>query len=187
MQESYVMIELGQAGLSNIPQKAFTLVEFLTVLAMAAIFIALAVPGYYGLIQNNKVVSVANKLSASLGLARMEAVKRGVRVSVCPAANAAFSACGSNAQWSQGWIVFIDADNNNAIESSNDLVKVAEALPGGTQISTSARIISFDSTGFLTTGSTTLTLRASGCTGNNARVISIATSGRLSVATAACN
>ena len=165
----------------------FTIIEFIAVLAIAAIFLIAAVPGYQALIQNSKVVTVTNKLSASLNLARMEAVKRGVRVSVCPAGNNAFTACGDSSQWGAGWIVFTDADSNNAIDSVNDLVKITEEAPGGTAISSSSSIISFDGSGFVSSGASTLTLRASGCTGNNARILNVSSSGRLSIATASCN
>jgi len=165
----------------------FTLIELIAALSIAAIFIIIAVPGYYSLIQNNKVVSVANQLSASFNQARMEAVKRGVRVSVCPAGNASFTACGSNTQWQQGWIVFTDADNNNAIESTADLVKIAHALPSGITITTTSNMVSYDGTGFVTSGSASLFLSAAGCSGNNARTINIAAGGRLSIVNAACS
>ncbi|AHE67332.1 GspH/FimT family pseudopilin [Legionella oakridgensis] len=167
--------------------RGFSLVELLTVLAIAAILTIMAVPGYNALIQNNKIVSAANKLSASLNFARMEAVKRGVRVAVCPTANAGFTACGNNTQWSQGWIIFIDSDNNNAIETTNDLVKVAQPLPNDAAITTSSNVISYDGSGFLTSGTSSLSLRMTRCTGNNARVINVASSGRVSVSMAACN
>ncbi len=165
----------------------FTLIELITALLIAAVFITIAVPGYYSLIQNNKVVSVANKLSASFNQARMEAVKRGVRVSVCPAGNVSFTACGNNTQWQQGWIVFTDADNNNAIDSTDDLVKIAHALPSGITITTTSSIVSYDGTGFVTSGALSMSLSAAGCTGNNARTINIASGGRLSIANAPCN
>lgn len=165
----------------------FTLIELIATISVAAIFIVAAVPSYYALIQNNKVVSVANRLSAGFNFARIEAVKRGVRVSVCPAANSAFTACGTSAQWPQGWIIFVDRDNNNAIETSNDLVKIAEALPSGTQITANTNIVSYDSAGFITSSPLSMSLRAAGCTANNARTINISTSGRLSVAVTSCN
>lgn len=167
--------------------KGFTLVELLITVLVGTIFLLIAVPSYYNFIQNNKVVSVANRLSASFSLARMEAIKRGARVSVCSAGNAAFTACGTNTQWAQGWIVFTDADSNNAIESSNDLVKIAEALPSGITITANSNMVSYDSAGFLASNALTLSLRATGCTGNNARTLNIATGGRLSIAQAACN
>jgi type IV fimbrial biogenesis protein FimT len=168
-------------------ENGFTVIEFMIVLLITAIFITVAVPSYYSLIQNNKVVSVTNKLSASFNFARMEAIKRGARVSVCSAGNTSYTACGNSSQWSQGWIIFTDADNNNAIDSSNDLVKIAEALPSGTTINSNLNVVSYDGTGFTTTNALTMSLTASGCKGNNSRTINIATSGRLSVASAQCN
>ncbi len=66
--------------------KGFTLIEFIAVLIIAAIFIVAVVPSYYAFIQSNKVVTVTNQLSAAINYARMEAIKRGVTVGVCSAA-----------------------------------------------------------------------------------------------------
>ena len=165
--------------------KGFTLIELLVTILVAAIFLTAAVPSYYSFIQNNKVVSITNRLSASFSFARSEAVKRGVTVSVCPVANANYTACGTN--WQQGWIVFTDADGNNAIDTPTDLVKIGEALPSGMVITASNTMVSYDGTGFTTTNALTMTIKATGCTGFNARTINIATSGRLSVGVIPCN
>jgi type IV fimbrial biogenesis protein FimT len=164
----------------------FTLTEFVIVLAIAGLFISLAVPGYYSLIQNNKVVSMINNLSSGLNFARIESIRRGVRVSVCSAADASLTSCGNTSQWAQGWIVFIDSDNNNLVDASTNLVKINEALPAGTVVNASSNIISYDSSGFVTSGTFTMTITATGCTGNNARVLTVSTSGRLSIAKANC-
>lgn len=167
--------------------KGFTIVEFLTVLAIAAIFTTLVVPGYKALIQNNKVIIAANQLTASFNLARMEAVKRGVPVAVCPAANSSFNTCGTSSQWSQGWIVFVDEDSDSSIDSASDLVKITQGIPSGAQVTSSSGIIAFDSAGFLSTGTGSFSLTTEGCTGNNARTVTISSSGRSQVAVAACN
>lgn len=162
----------------------FTLTEFLITLAIAGLFITLAVPGYYSLIQNNKVVTMVNKLSAGLHFARIEAIRRGVRVSLCAAADSTLTSCGN--QWAQGWIVFLDADNNNAVDATTNLIKVNEALPSGTNVTASSNMISYDGTGFVSTGAFTMTINASGCTGNNSRVVTVSTSGRISIVKANC-
>lgn len=164
----------------------FTIVEFMVVLTIAAIFITFAVPSYYQMIQNNKVTTVANKLSASFNFARMEAVKRGVRVAVCPTGNSSFTACGDNTQWSQGWIVFTDADSDNAIDSTQDLMKIAEAPGGGVSITSSSSVVSYNSAGFIPGGDVSFTIKATGCTGKNARILNLSSSGRLSITFTAC-
>ena len=166
-------------------QLGFTLVEFLAVLAIAALFTTLVIPGYREMIQNNKVVSATNKLSASLQLARMEAVKRGVEVGVCPTANAAFSACGSTGQWSNGWIVFVDEDSDDAIDASSDLIKISQGFSTDATVTTTSSIVTYDASGFSASGATTFTLSASGCTGNNARVLTVSSTGRVTIAVAA--
>jgi type IV fimbrial biogenesis protein FimT len=80
-------------NLSN--RKGFSMVEIIVVLTIAGILLAIGVPGYLSLIQNNKVVSATNKLAASLNLARIEAIKRGLHVGICPA-NSALTACGTS-------------------------------------------------------------------------------------------
>jgi type IV fimbrial biogenesis protein FimT len=164
----------------------FTLIEFMTTLTIAAIFMAVIVPGYRAVSQNNRVVTIANKLTASLAYARMEAVRRSAKVSVCPTANAGFTACGASSQWSQGWIVFVDANNDNTINASSDLVKVSEAPGNGTTITSASSMVSYDDTGFVQNGATSFVVTATGCTGTNARTINLSSSGRISVVYTTC-
>ena len=164
----------------------FTLVEMMVTLLVAAIFLGVAVPSYYSLIQNNKVVAMTNKLAASLNYARMEAIRRGQRVSVCAAADAALSSCGAQTQWAQGWIVFVDNNSDNTIDANDELVKVHESLPRGTTVVASTNIISYDGTGFITSGAANLNISAANCNRDNARNLALSTTGHLSVSRVAC-
>lgn len=166
--------------------KGFSLIELIVTMAVAAILIIMVVPGFYGMIQNNKVVTMANNFASAINLARIESIKRGIKISLCPAANSANTACGNASQWAQGWIIFADSDNNNAIDTPSDLLKVYEPLPLGTNVVASAAIISFDSSGFLLNGPFTMTLKASGCYGSNGRKLEVISSGRFSVSRTAC-
>ena len=165
----------------------FTLVEFMTILAIAAIFTTLAVPGYRNMIQNNKATSAANKLSASIQLARMEAVRRGVSVAVCPTANNNFTACGSSSQWSDGWIVYVDSDEDNTIDALSERIKVSEGFSSDANVTSASAAISYDGSGFLNSGGVSFSISTPGCTGNNARTLNVSASGRVSVVQAACS
>ena len=165
----------------------FTLVEFMTILAIAAIFTTLAVPGYRNMIQNNKATSAANKLSASIQLARMEAVRRGVSVAVCPTANNNFTACGSSSQWSDGWIVYVDSDEDNTIDALSERIKVSEGFSSDANVTSVSDAISYDGSGFLNSGGVSFSISTPGCTGNNARTLNVSASGRVSVVQAACS
>jgi len=167
-------------------RSGFTLVEFLITMTIAAIFLTIAVPSYYSMMQNNRVITFTNGMSAAFNFARIEAIKRGVRVSVCSASSAALTSCGNATQWNQGWIVFIDSDNNNQVDATTNLAKVNEAAPDNVNITASSNIVSYDGSGFVTSGSFTMTLTATSCTGYNARSLSITSSGRLSIGRTAC-
>lgn len=166
--------------------KGFTLVEFLVTMAIAALLMFVAVPGFYGVIQNNKIVTMTNKASATFNFARSEAIRLGANVSVCPAASAALNSCGSSSNWANGWIVFTDADGNNAIDSANDILKVNEALPVGTSVTASGNRVTYDSSGFLSSSAFTMNVVASSCYGKNGRVISISSSGRIAITYTNC-
>lgn len=89
----------------------FTLVELLVTLTMAVILLAVGVPSFRTVIQNNRLTSGTNDLVSALNLARSEAVTRGLRVTVCKSADQA-TCDTSGSGWEQGWIVFTDENNN---------------------------------------------------------------------------
>lgn len=164
----------------------FTLIELMITLVVAAILIGLAVPSYFNMVQNNQITATVNKLSASFNYARMEAIKRGEQVSVCAAASSSLSSCGSAAQWGQGWIIFVDENDNNMIDSSDTLIRVNEKLPTGITVNTASPIVSYDGTGFLSSNPTNFIVSASNCTGDSGRQLAISGSGRLSISSVAC-
>jgi type IV fimbrial biogenesis protein FimT len=85
--------------------RGVTLVELSTTLAAAAIVMTLGVPAFRGLHSDMHSSQVRSDLMASFALARSEAIRRGVAVSVCPSADGATCAKRSATDWSTGWIV----------------------------------------------------------------------------------
>ncbi len=84
----------------------FTLIELLMVIAIAAILASIAVPSYQWIMSRTRLSTQANELTTALSLARSEAVKRGVRVTVCKSSSG--TGCTTSGNWQQGWIVFVD-------------------------------------------------------------------------------
>jgi type IV fimbrial biogenesis protein FimT len=119
--------------------RGFTLVELLVVLAVGAILLAIAVPGYAHFMNYNRLVAVTNDLVSSLQLARSEAIKRGKRVTVCKSGSvgAATPACDATASWQQGWLVFVDGGTRGVFDSEDTLLWVQGRTPATENITAS--------------------------------------------------
>ena len=66
----------------NGKSSGFTLIELMVTIAVLAIVLTIAVPSFQGVIRSNQLTTEANTLASALQLARSEAVKRGVDVSL---------------------------------------------------------------------------------------------------------
>lgn len=76
----------------------FTLIELLVTVSVLAILTALAAPSFANLINSNRLAGAANDVVVALQLARMEAIRRGESIVVCPSADG--TTCSGN-NWSR--------------------------------------------------------------------------------------
>jgi type IV fimbrial biogenesis protein FimT len=126
----------------------FTLVEVITVIAIASILAAVGIPNLYNATRSTRISAQANEFVGTLNYARSEAVKRGQRVTVCKSANG--TSCATTGNWDQGWIVFVDANNNNTRETTEELLRVRDSLDGDSTLigtTNTATYVSFLSNG----------------------------------------
>jgi type IV fimbrial biogenesis protein FimT len=125
-----------------------TLVELMTVIAIAGILAGTAVPSFRSLIRSTELTSSANDLYASLTLARSEAAKRHARVALCKSADG--RTCSTTGGWEQGWIVFHDVNDNGTREASEQVVERVDPLPKDMRVSGNmnvAKYVSYAPTG----------------------------------------
>lgn len=162
----------------------FTLIELMVTLAVAAIILSTAVPGFRQLIQSNKVAASINEFVSALHLARSEAIKRGKDVTVCKSSDGA--ACATTGGWEQGWIVFVDdKSTTGTVETGEEVLRVYGALGGGVTLrgnSTVTSDVTFAASGFGTAGSVILCdsrVQTFASDKGNARVAVISTRGRV--------
>lgn len=89
--------------------RGFTLIELLATLVILALLLGAGVPAYESLIEDNRMVTNINELSAAIQFSRSEAIKRGVPVRMCISANATLNngGCSGGSDWSAGWNVRI--------------------------------------------------------------------------------
>ena len=112
--------------------------------AVLAILLAIAVPSFRSTVASNRLSATTNDVVGAIALARSEAIRRGVRVTVCK--SAAGTACTTAGQWSQGWIVFVDttrAGADAALDAGEVVVARGMATPGGVSIQGTATVANY--------------------------------------------
>ena len=120
----------GQVRHSSTPgcsPDGFTLLEALVVLALLATLVALAAPSLAGLRQKHQMQSQAEQMLGSLMLARSEALQRQQRVTLCVLGLG--GGCATEGSWAQGWLVFVDGNDNAVRDSTETVLLVHAALP----------------------------------------------------------
>ncbi len=124
----------GQPGPSLRPQSAAgsrpasaggvrgaTLLETMVVASIAAIALAIGLPSYQGVIERQRVSSAMHLLSAHMASARNTAITYRIPTLVCPSNRA--GGCRSDGDWSQGWLMFFDADGNRRPDLPQDILR----------------------------------------------------------------
>ncbi len=125
----YERVHLAKAG-SAACSHGLTLIELMVVVALVAILMAVAVPSFQGVVRSNRINGEINAFVGDLQLARSEAIKRGLPVSLCPSSNG--TDCLTTNTWHNGWIVFFDPDSSGdrnlvATTPAEELIKVQPA------------------------------------------------------------
>lgn len=168
-----------------------TLIELMVTLSIAAIMLTLAVPAFQAFIRTTHARTVATDLAAAFSLARSEAIKRGWPVTVCKSGNiqASALACSTAASWQDGWVVFVDTDQDGVVDTGDTPLRVGK--PATSRIAISAGSNYSDYVTYFPTGYSlgnggladgTLAI----CMEGTQRSLVINTTGRLRIDTGTC-
>jgi type IV fimbrial biogenesis protein FimT len=106
----------------------YTLVELLVALAVAAILVTVAVPGFAGLLAEQRVITTTNRFISALNLARTEAIRRGGRVTLCASADG--MTCGPADGYGDGWLVVDGPAPGRPLASVTEILRVFEPTGG---------------------------------------------------------
>lgn len=113
-------------------QRGFTLVEAMVVVALIAILASLAGPSFLDSFSRYRVEAARESLSASINLARSEAIRRGQSVVIRRR-----TGCGivleNNRDWSCGWQMFADIDGNTFLSGAEVILQQVD-VPTNTRV-----------------------------------------------------
>ena len=132
-------------------EKGFSLVELMVTIALIGIVITFAIPGYKTFVQNDRLITQINNLTGHLAYARSEAVKRKQQVVLCVSSNndTLTPSCTGGNNWEQGWLVFVDVDNDEVMTEADELLRVRQSLDANNTLTGNDTSITYDYRGFL--------------------------------------
>jgi len=160
----------------------FTLIEMLLVLSLLAILLALAVPAFGSALRSRRLDAAADALAGDIRLARSTATRLSRPVDIC--AHDGAGRCATPADWSRGWLVFIDRTADHR-PGPGDALVVQRGAPTGVvvRLRNGARAdrLSFRPNGMLASGvGGSLLLQAAGAP-QDTRTLTLNAIGRVRV------
>ncbi|MGY6554687.1 MAG: GspH/FimT family pseudopilin [Wenzhouxiangella sp.] len=106
--------------------KGLTFIELLIALAVLAILASIGFPAFSSLLAESRMTAKSNMVMSHVQYARHAAVTLRTQVVACPSRDQ--QQCQGN-RWDQGWIVFVDANNNGRPDQPEDILRVVAAEP----------------------------------------------------------
>lgn len=134
--------------------RGFTIVELMIAVLILAILMGVGVPSFQSTVKNNRMTSDLNAFITSLNQARSEAVKQNQEVVVCTSSNG--TSCAGTTNWENGWVVFVDRDNDGTIDDGDAcgpgatddcIMTVQSALAGDITLRSTGSSISYFGSG----------------------------------------
>ena len=92
--------------------RGFTLIEIMVAVAVLAILLSIGLPAFGSLIDSQRMDSSVNSLLRSISHTRTEATRRNRHVTMAPLSG----------DWSNGWNIFIDANNNGTHDAGETVL-----------------------------------------------------------------
>ena len=103
-------------------------------IAIIGIVALFGIPAFSDFILDNRIRGQAGDLVAQLTHARSEAMRTATRITLCPGTS---GGC-AGSSWENGWVVFVDANANAAVDSSETVIGVGPALDGSNTLRSTA-------------------------------------------------
>ena len=115
--------------------RGFTAVELMVVIAILGILAAFSLPSWSGVMDRNRVSNSFDELSDAINFARSEGVRRGATVTLLQGEksnNCRPEAKNSKQEWSCGWKIFVDNNNNDKLDQGEPVLREGREFKGVT-------------------------------------------------------
>jgi len=103
-------------------QGGLTIPELMIGIALFSIVVSMAAPSFQNLMRRQELNSQMGLLNSTLAYARNEAISRQQNVAFCASSNGT-SCLAASKDWSAGWLVFIDADNDGIADAGETILR----------------------------------------------------------------
>lgn len=100
-------------------ERGFTLIELMVTLSVLAILVSVGIPSMQNFLSTNRRAAAVNDFVSAAQRARSTAATAGANVILCHSTDGASCSGTGNPDWSDGWIVFVD-DNQDGIAQASD-------------------------------------------------------------------
>ena len=106
----------------------YTLIELMAILVVVSLVTAVGLPLMNVFFDSNRMVSNTNDLVAGLHIARSEAIKQQMRITMCQSDD--MTSCTGSGQWEDGWIVFQDPNGNVTVDGGETILRLSDEVDG---------------------------------------------------------
>ena len=104
----------------------FSLLELMIVITILSILMGIAAPAMNSFLRNDQLTAQINTLTGHLAHARSTAVTRHQSTVLCASDDQA--TCSSN-DWADGWVLFVDVDNDADLSAADEILIQYRGLP----------------------------------------------------------
>ena len=124
-------------------RSGFGMIEYLATLIIAAILLLMTSSNFRFMVDRSRVMAATSEFHTAILLARSEAMRRQKRVDVIPL---------DSKDWGKGWLVLIDANNNQRFDSGDLLLHRSQSETKGLAVEAKLRdskksYLAFDGSG----------------------------------------
>lgn len=127
----------------------FTLIELLVTITVLAILVGVGIPSMLDFVENNRRAAAVNAVVADIQQGRSMAATSGAQVVLCHSSNGSDCSGADDPDWSDGWLLFVDddqdvvqegSDANGAVDAGERVLTVSRGVEGMTMPSSNGLV-----------------------------------------------